>query len=58
MLLGLRFSHKPKWAEFFPDAELIDLAEFDRVWRKAQRSSLWEQQAASSTASKWPHGAM
>jgi hypothetical protein len=57
-LLGLRFSRKPKWAGFFPGAELIEVAEFERVWRAARRSPLWKGQVAASRAAKWgmvPH---
>jgi hypothetical protein len=49
-LLGLRFSHKPKWAVAFPGAELIEAAHFERVWRAARQSPLWEQQVARSRA--------
>ena len=52
-LLGLRFSRKPKWAKAFPGAELIDAAEFDRIWHRAKRSPLWEQQLKSSLVAEW-----
>jgi hypothetical protein len=58
MLIGLRFSRKPKWAVFFPGAELISAAEFEKVWRAAQRSLIWDFQVASSRAVEWgasPH---
>jgi hypothetical protein len=58
MLLGLRFSRKPKWARAFPGAELIEAAEFERVWRAARRSALWHEQGARSRAALWgakPH---
>ena len=42
MLIGLKFSRKPKWATFFPGAEIISKDHFERVWWSAQRSStLW-----------------
>ncbi len=52
-LLGLRFSRKPKWAVFFPGAESICAAEFERVWRRARHSALWEEQLARSRAEQW-----
>ncbi len=52
-LFGLRFSRQPKWAEFFPGGRVIELAEFERVWREARGSSQWEQQAASSRSAEW-----
>jgi hypothetical protein len=58
MLIGLRFSRKPKWAAFFPGAELISAADFEKVRRAAQRSPLWPLQVASSRAAEWgtsPH---
>jgi len=57
-LLGLRFSRKPKWAVAFPGTELIEAAAFERAWRAAQRSPLWEQQVSCSRAAVWgavPH---
>lgn len=57
-LLGRRFSHKPKWAVGFPGAELIKAAQFERVWRAAQESPLWNQQVKRSRAALWgvtPH---
>jgi hypothetical protein len=59
MLLGLRFSRKPKWAVFFPGAEVISAADFEKVWRTARRSPLWELQVNSSRAAEWgawPYG--
>jgi hypothetical protein len=53
MLLGLRFSRKPKWAVFFPGAEVISAADFEKVWRKARRSPLWELQVNSSRVAEW-----
>ncbi|MEX0614156.1 MAG: hypothetical protein WD229_18700 [Pirellulales bacterium] len=53
LLLGLRFSRKPKWSKTFPGAEIIAAAEFERVWRAARRSPLWEQQVAHSRAAQW-----
>ncbi|HEX5472591.1 MAG TPA: hypothetical protein VFW73_11930 [Lacipirellulaceae bacterium] len=52
-LLGLRFSRKPKWRVFFPDAELIDLAEFERVWSAALQAPLHKEQLARSRLDKW-----
>jgi hypothetical protein len=57
-LLGLRFSRKPKWVAFFPGAEVVEVAEFERVWQAAQRSPLWKDQVARSRAAQWgaePH---
>jgi hypothetical protein len=57
-LLGLRFSRKPKWTAHFSGAELIEVAEFESVWRAACRSPLWAQQVACSRAAEWgavPH---
>src|SRR4051794_6036431 len=48
MLLGLKFSRKPKWAAFFPGAEIISGDAFERVWRSAQSSPQWGLQVASS----------
>jgi hypothetical protein len=48
MLLDLKFSRKPKWAAFFPGAEMISGDDFERVWRSAQSSPLWGLQVASS----------
>ena len=53
MMVALAFSRKPKWAKFFPGAELIDAAEFEKVWRMAQRSGLWKQQLESSRVASW-----
>lgn len=52
-LLGCRFSRKPKWTKSFPGSEIIEAAEFERAWRAAQRSPLWEQQVALSRAGEW-----
>jgi hypothetical protein len=40
MLLGLRFSRKPKWVVFFPGAEDISRDDFEKVWRSPQSSPL------------------
>jgi hypothetical protein len=48
MLVGLKFSRKPKWAAFFPGAEMISGNDFERVWRSAQSSPLWAVQVAGS----------
>ena len=53
MLLGLRFSRKPKWASFFPGAKVISADEFEKAWRAAQESKLWEQQIRHSRAAHW-----
>jgi hypothetical protein len=53
MLTGLRFSRKPKWAVYYPGAELITLRDFEKVWRTAHTSNLWETQLASSRVAKW-----
>lgn len=37
-LVGLRFSLKPKWRKFFPDAEVISATEFDAEWRRSLNS--------------------
>jgi hypothetical protein len=37
-LTGLRFSQKPKWRKFFPNAEMISLADFDALWYKSLKS--------------------
>src|SRR5260370_30608883 len=57
-LLGRRFSRKQKWAIGFVGVELIEAAAFERLWRAARRSPLWEQQVARSRAPQWgavPH---
>jgi hypothetical protein len=38
MLIGIRFSRKPKWAKFFPSAELISENDLARVWRSTELS--------------------
>ena len=35
MLIGLRFSLKPKWRAHFTDVEELTEAEFEREWRRA-----------------------
>jgi hypothetical protein len=52
MLLGLKFSRKPKWSKFFPGAELISADDFERVWRLAQSSRLWSLQLSASRAGR------
>jgi len=47
-LVRLKFSRKLKWAVFFLGAEEITAAEFEKVWRAAQRSEFWEQQVGRS----------
>jgi hypothetical protein len=57
-LNGTLFSRKPKWRVFFPGAELIEPATFERVWRRAKKSPLWKEQLALSRAAEWgatPH---
>ncbi len=46
-LLGLKFSRKPKWAKFFPDATPISEDDFERVWRSAEPSVNRQVQVAS-----------
>ena len=41
-LMALKFSRKPKWALFFPGAEMISDDQFEKVWRSAQWSPFWE----------------
>ncbi len=53
MLLRLKFSRKPKWAVYFPGAEVITAAEFEKVWLAAQRSELWNQQIGRSRVPQW-----
>ncbi len=53
MMVALKFSRKPKWAVFFPGAELIAAAEFEKMWRTAQGSELWEQQVNRSRLAQW-----
>lgn len=53
MLLGLKFSRKPKWAVFFPGAELIVGTEFENAWKLSQRSKLWKQQVDRSRVIAW-----
>ena len=53
MLLGLRFSRKAKWVAHFPGAEIISPTEFEKTWRLAQRSQLWEDQQCRSRATQW-----
>ena len=53
MLLLLKFSRKPKWAIFFPGAEVISATDFDKAWRLARQSDLWQQQINSSRVPQW-----
>lgn len=53
MLVRLKFSRKPKWVVFFPGAEEITAAEFEKVWQTAQRSELWGQQLSRSRVTQW-----
>jgi hypothetical protein len=38
-LSGLRFSKKPKWRKFYPNAETMTCEEFDRLWRESLSST-------------------
>ena len=38
-LTGVRFSRKPKWRKFYPNAEVISACEFDAEWKKSLNSS-------------------
>ena len=38
-LVGMRFSRKPKWRKFYPNAEIIAAAEFDAEWKKSLNSA-------------------
>lgn len=53
MMVAHKFSRKAKWAVFFPGAESIDSAEFERVWRLASRSGLWDQQVERARMAQW-----
>jgi hypothetical protein len=46
-LIGMKFRRKPKWAAYFPGAEIIFAGEFEKVWQTALTSPLWELQVAS-----------
>jgi len=47
MLIGVRFSRKPKWAKFFPGAEMISEDDFERAWRSALQSDSWQVQVGT-----------
>ena len=53
MLICCLFSRKPKWAKFFPGAEVLSAVEFEKVWRKVLRSTFWEDQIARSRSKQW-----
>src|SRR5262249_39240899 len=53
MLLGLRFSRKPKWQLFFPGAVSMASTEFEDAWRTALRSPFWQEQLARSRKPAW-----
>jgi hypothetical protein len=53
MLLGLRFSYKPKWRKSFPDAVLITQTEFDKIWAAAENSPVRNLQLSSSRVAEW-----
>ena len=52
-LLGLRFSYKPKWRKFFPDAVLITQTEFDKIWAAVENSPVRNLQLSSSRVAEW-----
>jgi hypothetical protein len=57
-LFGCRFSHKRKAVESRRRAEVIEVQEFERTWRAALASPLWEQQVEQSLVAEWgavPH---
>jgi hypothetical protein len=57
-LFGCLFSHKQKAIDGRRGAEVIDGKEFERAWRAALGSGMWEQQVEQSLASDWgatPH---
>ena len=37
-LTGVRFSRKPKWRKFYPDAVMISSVQFDAEWKKSRNS--------------------
>lgn len=58
MLLGLRFSFQPKWRRGFHNVKMISAAEFEKVWKMAKSSNLWNLQLEHSRAAQWgtrPH---
>jgi hypothetical protein len=57
-LFGCLFSHKQKAINVRLGAEVIEAREFDRAWREALASPMWEQQVEQSLAAQWgivPH---
>ena len=52
-LIGLKFSRKQKWTNFFNALEMISAAEFERCWQQALSSALWEQQQLRSLTCKY-----
>jgi hypothetical protein len=48
-LTGVRFSRKPKWRRFYPDAVIIPSSEFEAIWRRALRLSMTNQASARQT---------
>jgi hypothetical protein len=57
-LFGCLFSHKQKAIAGRLRAEAIEANEFERAWRGALDSSIWEQQIEQSLATEWgvvPH---
>jgi len=53
MLIGYRFSLKPKWSAHFRNVRILSAVEFENVWRMAQSAPEWENQVASSRVAKW-----
>jgi len=52
-MTGLKFSRQPKWAKFYPHAELITAIEFERLWKVALKSKLWSLQLKRSRVMAW-----
>lgn len=53
MLVALKFSQKPKWRKFFKDAVEITNVDFEKIWRTALRSDMWDEQVMRSRIFKW-----
>jgi hypothetical protein len=57
-LFGCLFSRKQKAIEGRSGAEVIEAQEFERAWRAALASPMWEEQVEQSLAAEWgavPH---
>jgi hypothetical protein len=57
-LIGCLFSHKKKAIDGRPGAKIIEAKEFERAWRTALCSPMWESQVEQSLSAKWgavPH---